>query len=70
MSLDKTQKRLQKVRDKNRQLRRDGLVPLSEPGPWFSIPLPYRFNPGFFPGLLSADPPDDKVFIPNLPAAS
>ena len=67
MSLDKTRKRLDKVREKNRQLRRDGLIFLSEPGPWFSIPLLYRFDPGFFPGLLDANPPDDKRFIPDLP---
>jgi len=69
MSLDKTKKRQDKVREKNRQLRRDGLIFLSEPGPWFSIPLFYRFDPSFFPGLLAADPPDDKVFIPKMPGA-
>jgi len=67
MSLDKTRKRLDKVREKNRQLRRDGLIFLGEPGPWFSIPAGFAFEPSFFPGLLAANPPDDKRFIPDLP---
>jgi hypothetical protein len=63
MSLDKTKKRLEKVRESNRALRNFGLVALSEPGPWFSVPTAYRFDPSFFRNLISAEPPADSTVI-------
>jgi hypothetical protein len=63
MSLDKTKKRLEKVRQANRALRNLGQVALSEPGPWFSVPTAYRFDPSFFRNLISAEPPADSTVI-------
>lgn len=63
MSLDKTKLRKEKIRAINRALRTLGIVSLSEPGPWFSVPTAYRFDPSFFRGLLAADPPADKTVI-------
>jgi hypothetical protein len=66
MSLDKSARRKEKVREINRRLRSQGLVFLGEPGPWFSITLPFQFQPSFFPGLLASDPPQDKNFIGDV----
>lgn len=68
MSLDKTKARLQKIREANRRLRQSGVLRLTAPGPWYPVPFAYTFDPSFFPGLLQANPPDDKSFIGD-PAA-
>ena len=51
MSLDKTAERRKKIIEKNRQLRNNGLVTLSDPGPWYPIGVAVQFDPTFFKGL-------------------
>lgn len=63
MSLDKTKARLEKVRAANRRLRDSGQVFLSEPGPWFSVPTAFRFDPLFFRNLITPEPPPDASVI-------
>lgn len=66
MSLDKTSRRREKIREQNRRLRSQGLDYLGEPGPWYPITLPFQFRPSFFPGLLASDCPADKNFIGDV----
>ena len=66
MSLDKSARRKEKVREINRRLRSQRLVFLGDPGPWFPITLPFQFQPSFFPGLLASDPPRDTNFIGDV----
>jgi hypothetical protein len=69
MSLDKTARRKEKIRQQNRLRRNQGQDSLGEPGPWYPIASPFLFRPDFFPGLLAANPPADKTFIGQpLPA--
>lgn len=63
MSLDKTKKRHEKIRQINRGLRNFGLIALSEPGPWFSVPTAHQFDPSFFRGLVAPEPPPDSTVI-------
>ena len=63
MSLDKTKRRLDKVREKNRELRNLGVAVLSEPGPWYSVPTAYRFDPAFFRNLIGPETPPDRTVI-------
>lgn len=51
MSLDKTAARRKKIIEANRQLRINGLVTLSDPGPWYPIGYEVQFDPTFFKGL-------------------
>lgn len=51
MSLDKTAERKKKIAEANRQLRKNGVAPLTDPGPWYPIPLDVQFDPAFFKGL-------------------
>jgi hypothetical protein len=60
MSLDKTAERLKKIREQNRLLRKTGLAPLTEPGPWYPIAQTFQFDPAFFAGLTSAQTAIDK----------
>jgi len=55
MSLDKTIARKERVREKNRQLRLAGVVQLTEPGPWYSIPAKAQFDPSFFKGMIEQE---------------
>lgn len=68
MSLDKTKARKDRVRQKNRELRSNGVRTLGEPGPWFSIPQAFQFDPAFFKGFLTPEPPNDKKFIGDTSA--
>lgn len=63
MSLDKTKARLDKLREQNRQNRKNGVLYLTEPGPWHTIPQAYQFDPAFFRGFLSGQPPPDNTRI-------
>ena len=63
MSLDKTKARKDRVREKNRELRKAGVLTLGEPGPWFSIPKTFQFDPAFFKDFGTANPPIDTKFI-------
>lgn len=63
MSLDKTKARKDRVRQKNRELRNAGVLTLGEPGPWFSIPKAFQFDPAFFKDFGTANPPADTKFI-------
>lgn len=69
MSLDKTKARLEKLRAQARKNRKNGVLSLTEPGPWHTIPTAFQFDPAFFRGLLSAQPPPDTTrigdFIPK-----
>ena len=51
MSLDKTAERRKKIIEANRALRKNGVAPLTDPGPWYPIPLEVQFDPAFFKGL-------------------
>jgi hypothetical protein len=55
MSLNKTAKRIEKIREKNRLLRSLGVINLSSPGPWYPISLEVQFDPAFFKGLVEQD---------------
>lgn len=59
MSLDKSRRRLEKIREQNRALRGLGLVQLTEPGPWYTLGA-FAFDPSAWPGLVAANPPEDK----------
>jgi hypothetical protein len=63
MSLDKTKRRVEKVRAENRRRRKLGLVELTEPGPWFSLGG-FAFEPTTFPGLTDAETPEDADLWP------
>lgn len=63
MNLDKTKARLDKLRNQDREDRKNGMFILTEPGPWHSIQIDYQFNPSFFRGLIAANPPADKTVI-------
>lgn len=52
MSLDKTAERRKKIIEENRRLRNLGVVQLTEPGPWYPIPLAVQFDPSFFKGFI------------------
>lgn len=52
MSLDKTAERRKKIIEANRLLRLNGLTPLTDPGPWYPIPVEVQFDPTFFKGLI------------------
>lgn len=51
MSLDKSAKRRKKIVEQNRLLRQQGLVQLTDPGPWYPIAENVQFDPSFFKGL-------------------
>ncbi len=68
MSLDKTKARLLRLRERARLLRQLGVLTLGEPGPWFSIQPSVQFDPAFFRGFLTPEPPDDKKFIGDTSA--
>ena len=51
MSLDKTAERRKKIIEANRALRKNGVAPLTDPGPWYPIPFAVQFDPTFFKGL-------------------
>lgn len=59
MSLDKSRRRLEKIREQNRALRKLGLLQLTEPGPWHTLGA-FAFDPLAWPGLVQANPPEDK----------
>ena len=63
MSLDKTKARLDKLREQNRQNRKNGVLYPTEPGPWHTIPQAYQFDPAFFRGLTVGNPPNDATVI-------
>jgi len=48
MSLDKTAERRKKIIDENRKLRKQGVLQLTEPGPWYPIAETVQFDPAFF----------------------
>ena len=51
MSLDKTAERKKKIIEANRQLRKNGIIALTDPGPWYPIGGEAQFDPTFFKGL-------------------
>lgn len=55
MSLDKTAERRKKIIEQNRKLRQLGVISLSDPGPWYPIPLGVQFDPSFFKGFTEQD---------------
>jgi hypothetical protein len=55
MSLDKTAERRKKIIEANRKLRKGGIAPLTDPGPWYPIPLDVQFNPAFFKGFIEQE---------------
>ena len=64
MSLDKTAARLKKIAEANRALRKNGVSPLTDPGPWYPIAAGVQFDPSFFKGFTEQetgiDPPPAK----------
>jgi len=63
MSLDKTEERKKRVIQKNRELRKLGAVPLTDPGPWYPIQEGLQFESNFFKGLM-----DQETGIDTPPA--
>ena len=55
MSLNKTEERRKKIIEANRKLRKQGLVYLTEPGPWYPIATGVQFDPTFFKGFTEQD---------------
>ena len=51
MSLDKTAERKKKIIEANRLLRKNGVIALTDPGPWYPIGDSAQFDPAFFKGL-------------------
>ena len=51
MSLDKTAERRKKIIEANRKLRKNGVIALTDPGPWYPIGVEVQFDPTFFKGL-------------------
>ena len=51
MSLNKTAERRKKIIEANRKLRKGGIAPLTDPGPWYPIGVEVQFDPTFFKGL-------------------
>jgi len=52
MSLDKSAQRRKKIIEQNRRLRKLGVIPLTDPGPWYPIAEGLQFQPNFFKGLI------------------
>jgi hypothetical protein len=63
MSLDKTAERRKKIIDENRKLRKQGVLQLTEPGPWYPIASSVQFDPTFFKGFT-----EQETGIDTLPA--
>ena len=55
MSLDKTAARLKKIAEANRALRKNGVSPLTDPGPWYPIAAGVQFDPSFFKGFTEQE---------------
>jgi len=52
MSLNKRAERRKKIIEQNRKLRQAGVVLLTDPGPWYPVPIDLQFAPNFFKGLI------------------
>jgi hypothetical protein len=55
MSLDKTAERRKKIIEENRRLRKQGVIQLTEPGPWYPIADAVQFDPAFFKGFIEQE---------------
>jgi hypothetical protein len=55
MSLDKTAERQKKIIEQNRKLRKQGVLQLTEPGPWYPIAETVQFDPAFFKGFTEQE---------------
>ena len=55
MSLDKTAERLKKIAEANRALRKNGVIALTDPGPWYPIGEEAQFVPTFFKGFTEQE---------------